>query len=347
MPSISIDTFFACTLMVSVVIIATVSISGTMMTRIGTWKNLNEDSYLRAIADNIVTSTGTPSDWGANSTLTPSEFGLATNPASIGELDADKICRLNPANDYSLSYIDILTASRLPDLAMRISVSQMMNVDVSLVSNNSQTDSTQYTFEISVSQDSGPTASTLHCYVVANNLLQDTYSNTSISGTGYATFLIPNNDNGTAALIVFARADQNPMMTAYAVQTFPHLSDTPSPNDTFLNLSPLNYTLNVATNYLNTTLAEGYALSYAYETSLIQNSNTSYLIPNILDTSSTVLIVTGQNNSDFFAEWTTYPQVPLETGANFTNSETHAFTYLVTIRNTLYKLTLTFGGVNP
>ncbi|MGB8780001.1 MAG: hypothetical protein WCD81_05055 [Candidatus Bathyarchaeia archaeon] len=348
MPSISIDTFFACTFMVSVVIIATVSVTGTMVTRIDSWKNLNEESYLKAIADSILSSAGTPSNWGSDPNVKPEEFGLAAeNLASPGELDLDKVCRLNPQNDFALSYMDILNASRLTDLAMGISISQMMNIDVSLFSNSSQGDSTTYVFRISVSQDSGPTASTLHCYVVARDFLQDQYSNTSTDGTGYASFQVPNDSNGAAALVVFARADQDPMMTAYTVQLFAHLSDEPLPDNTFLDLSPLNNTLHLAMKFPNMTVGDGYAFSYAYQANLVEDSNTSCTIPGILDSSPIVLVVTGLNGSDFFAEWTAYPQIPFQTGADFNDSESHAFSYLVIIRDTLYKLTLSFGGVNP
>jgi len=348
MPSISIDTFFACTLMVSVVIIATVSATGTMMTRIDSWNNLNEESYLKAIADNILSSTGTPSNWGSDPNVKPEEFGLAAeNLANPSELDVDKVCRLNPENDFALSYVDILNASKLPDLAMGISISQMLNIDVSLFSNSTQGDSTTYNFTISVSQDSGPTASTLHCYVVARDFLQDQYSNTSTDGIGYASFQIPNDSNGTAALVVFARAEQDPMMTAYTVQLFAHLSNQPLPDNTFLDLSPLNNTLYLTTKFPNVTVEDGYAFSFAYQANLAEDSNTSCTIPGILDSSPIVLVVTGLNDSNFFAEWTAYPQIPLQTGADFSDSESHAFSYLVTIRDTLYKLTLNFGDMNP
>jgi hypothetical protein len=183
--------------------------------------------------------------------------------------------------------------------------------------------------------------------VIAKDFLQDQYSNTSTDGTGYANFQIPNDSNGTAALVVFARANQDPMMTAYTVQPFTHLSNEPLPDNTFLDLSPLNYTLHLTTKLPNTTLADSYAFSYTYQANLTEDSDTSRTIPGILDSSPIVLVVTGLNGSDFFAEWTAYPQTPFQTGADFKNSESHAFSYLVTIKDTLYKLTLSFGGVNP
>ena len=41
MPSVSIDTFFACTLLVSVAIVATAFLAGTMQTQIGNMQDLN------------------------------------------------------------------------------------------------------------------------------------------------------------------------------------------------------------------------------------------------------------------------------------------------------------------
>jgi hypothetical protein len=109
MPSISIDTFFACTLMVAVVIIATISVTGTMMTRINSWKNLNEETYLRTLYEKILSEQGTPTNWGSNGDIKPSEFGLASNSFQYGTaLDVDKVSRLNPENNFALSYTDIL-----------------------------------------------------------------------------------------------------------------------------------------------------------------------------------------------------------------------------------------------
>ena len=348
MPSISIDTFFACTLMVSVVIIATVSVAGTMMTRINGWKSLNEESYLRAISDNILSNTGEPANWGSDGNVKPDEFGLArSSSSSSNELDLDKICRLNSGNEFSLSYTDILNSSRLTDIAMRISISQIINIAFVLSSNSSQGDSTAYTFTVSVNQDSGPITALLHCYVIARDFLQDEYSNTSANGIGYVSFQMPNASNGTAAFVVFARATQNSMMTAYNVHLFAHLSSEPLPNKTFLDLSPLNYTLNIDAKFSNTTLEDCYALSYDYRTNLTGSSNTSRTVPRTLDNSPIVLVATGLNNSDFFTEWTGYPQIPFETGADFRNSESYVFSYVVIIKDAVYKLTMSFGGMKP
>ena len=78
MPSTSIDTFFACSLLVSVAIIATAFLAGTMQTRIDNFQGSN-NNLLQNIADPIVTSCGIPQEWGRNANITPSSFGLAKN----------------------------------------------------------------------------------------------------------------------------------------------------------------------------------------------------------------------------------------------------------------------------
>ena len=73
MPAISIDTFFACSLIVSVALLATASLAGTMQDRITAMQDLNKEDYLRNIAEHLVTSYGTPVDWGATGAV-PSSF---------------------------------------------------------------------------------------------------------------------------------------------------------------------------------------------------------------------------------------------------------------------------------
>jgi len=98
MPTVSIDTFFACSLIVSVALLATASLVGTMQTKINSLQDLNKDDYLRTIAEHIVTSYGTPVDWGSSSVV-PSAFGLSDSDSShLYELDIDKISRLNSQN---------------------------------------------------------------------------------------------------------------------------------------------------------------------------------------------------------------------------------------------------------
>jgi hypothetical protein len=97
-PTSSIDTFFACSLLVSVAIITTAFLTGTMQTKFNNMQELNQQDYLRNIADYIVTNCGDPTNWGSTNS-TPKSFGLsANNTYRLYELDADKITRLNSLN---------------------------------------------------------------------------------------------------------------------------------------------------------------------------------------------------------------------------------------------------------
>jgi hypothetical protein len=345
MPTISIDTFFACALLVSVALLATASLAGTMQTRIDGMQDLNKQDYLRNAAEQILFSTGTPADWGVGATV-PSSFGLHASGASgVYELDIDKVTRLSSQNSLALSYPQVSNAAQLNNLALGIKLSQILSMTVALSANTTVGDETAYTFMIQVSQSQGLVSARLHCYLVADGFLSDVYNSTSSSGVGYASFQVPNSADGPALLMVFARATFDDRVTAYEAYSFAHLSETPEPNQTFLGLSPLNGTLNVDANDPDAAVNEAYAFSFGYQANLTATSGSTYAIPAFLDKSPTVLVVSGQTSSASFVEWTAYPDVPLQFGANFENSEENVFVYTVTIKGAFYKLTLTFGDV--
>jgi hypothetical protein len=346
MPTVSIDTFFACSLIVSVALLATASFAGTMQIRINSLQDLNKDDYLKTIAEQIVTHVGTPEDWGSSSSTIPESFGLdsSTSPY-LYELDIDKITRLSSQNNYSLSYFQVSQAARLDNLALGISLSQLLTITTQLSGNDTNGDATTYTFTISVSQAQGPINASLHCYVTAKDFLTDVYNTTSSAGVGAVSVQIPNSSAGPALLVVFARASFDERLTAYGVYSFTHLSQEPSPNRTFLGLGPLNYTLNLNPKSPDITIEDSYAFSYAYQSNLTSTSSTTYAIPAFLDKSPIVLVVSGHNDTASFVEWAAYPDIPLEFGANFDNSEKNVFVYTISVKDALYKLTLSFGDV--
>ena len=345
MPAISIDTFFACSLLVSVALLATASLAGTMQDRINGMQDLNKDDYLRNIAEHLVTSHGMPVDWGSAGSV-PSSFGLADSESSyLYALDIDKVSRLNSQNSYSLSYAQASMAGRLNSIALGISVSQMLSITATLSANSSIGDETAYTFKVSVSQTSGPVSATLQCYVATKDSVSAVANATSSAGVGYITFQIPNTSNGPALLVVFARATFDDRITAYEAYSFAHLAQEPAPNHTFLGLSPLNYTLSVEENFPDVTIEHGYAFSYGYQSNLTETSATTYTIPEFVDKSPIVLVTSGVNDTTPFVEWTSYPDIPLDFGSDFENSEQNVFVYTVLIKGALYKLTLSFGDV--
>lgn len=344
MPATSIDTFFACTLIVMVVVVSMAVTTKIVIPYISGLQDLNEEEYLRKIVEHTIVSPGSPVGWGQIKGETPEAFGLARDGSFTYELDSDKVSRLNSQNSYALSYLEMFEALRLENVALRFSFSQIMEISVSLNSNVTEGDSTTYSFNISVSRNQSPMATSLQCYIVANNFFNDTSSSTSSTGQGIVELTIPNDSNGTALLIVFARAAYDSRVTAQEVYAFGHLSSEPSPNNTFLNFSPTSNTLQVDPNVSEVTLETAYELSYGYESTLNSTSNETYTIPNFLDSSPKVLAVTGWNGSSFFIEWTTYPQVPLEMGANFEDAECFSFNYVVIIDEVLYRLNVQCGG---
>jgi hypothetical protein len=343
MPASSIDTFFACTLIVTVVVVSMVATTMIVAPYIGSLHDLNEESYLQKIVDHMIMNSGSPGDWGQNPDSTPDAYGLAEEGSFGYALDRDKVSRLNSSNVYALNYLQVLQALRLEKVAFRIAFSQILDVSVTLTSNETVGASTLYSFNVSVSRDQAPVATSLQCYILADNYLNNTVSSTSSNGEGVVDVEVPNASNGTALLIVFARASYDDRVTAQGAYAFGHLSSEPSPNNTFLSLSPLNSTLQVDPNF-EVSLEDAYQFSYGYDTTLTSISNETYAVPEFLDSSPKILAVTGWNGSIFFIEWVTYPQVPLEIGANFENTECFSFNYLVTIDRAFYRMNVQCGG---
>ena len=347
MPSTSIDTFFACTIIVTVALIATAFLCSTMQTSINSTQNINKDSYLQAIADDIITTPGTPVNWGTSSSV-PADFGLAASSSTTPyELDMDKITRLNSLNSYSLSYFDMENAAKLNNIALGITVSQVMSINIEQTSNSTiGNELISFTFAILTSIDSEPTSASLNCYVVANNYLSNVTESTSDIGVGYVTVQIPSASTDGAMLIMFARASFDDRITSYAIYNFQNSTQESAPSNDILTLTPLNYMLSYTTNSTDLTIQNSYIFSYTYQQNLtpVQDA-TQYPIPRIIDKSPFVMVLCGFNNGTYFQEWTSYPQVPLKAGSSFEDSEQNVFSYIVTINGVLYKVDVSFGDV--
>ncbi len=345
MPTSSFDTFFACTILVAAALIGTAFLASTIQTRIASTEDLNKDSYLKAIADHIITSTGSPADWGANSAL-PVDFGLAeASQTAPYELDIDKISRLNNLNIHSLSYADMENTAKLSNIALGIAVSQIMTLNVSQYSNSTVGGDTSFTFTVSASIDSKPAAATLHCYVAANNYLNEINSAIPDSSVGQVTVQIPDSAADNAVLIVFARASIDDRITSFAIYNFAKSTQESTPSSTELDLSSQNYTLSLNNTLPSITVQEVYLFSYTYQQTLSPIEDSQVSIPKLLDKSPMVLVACSLNGTEYFQEWTAYPQVPLKAGSSFEGSEQNIFSYIVTIDGVLYKLDLSLGDL--
>jgi len=304
------------------------------------------------ISSYMLLSQGTPSDWGKDSSAIPETFGLARYASETPyELDIDKVTRLNSENLYAVNYARLFTSLKMPDVSFRLEIEPVFETRASLTATFEGTNETTYEFEILTQKHGNPVKADLKCYVVAEDYFGTTLVNDS-SSSALVNMTLPNSVGGPALLVVFAKAVNDVGIVSFGVQSFAHNSAESQPRGTYLRLSPLNYTLNVSQRYSETSLSTAYALSFAYDSTmsqtLINTQSSAFAIPHFLDTSPIVTVVTGSNSSLFFEEWSAYPQVPFQTGADFANSPTlsniFSFTYLVTINSALYECTVWLGG---
>jgi hypothetical protein len=346
-PTTSIDTFFACTIIIAAALIGTAFLASTMQTRIEATDDINKQSYLKAIADHLVTNTGSPQNWGT-STSAPSDFGLAQNgPAIPYELDMDKLSRLNSQNLNALSYYDLATSAKLSNMAVSVSLLQILSVGIQLDDSHTEGSNTIATFTIITSVDSQPITASLHCYAVANGFVGAVNGSTSGVGVGSVTAQVPSSSADEALLVVFARATCDDRMTSYGIYSFHDEEQQTTPDNTLLTLSPLNYTLTAATNSSTLTINNGYLLTYIYHQTLPLETANPTPIPKLLDKSPCVIIATGEDDGAGFQQWTSYPQAPFTVGSSFSNSEQNVFSYVVTVKGALYRLSISLGDVPP
>ena len=78
MPATSIDTFFACSLLVILVVSAMATMPRVVSPMLDGLANKNDVERLQQLAQYIVLSTGAPTDWGSIPEVSPTDFGLAS-----------------------------------------------------------------------------------------------------------------------------------------------------------------------------------------------------------------------------------------------------------------------------
>jgi hypothetical protein len=352
MPTISVDTFFACSLMVLLVLSAMATTSKLLYPHINNAVNDNITERYAEVSKYLLLNTGNPSDWGQNCQTIPETFGLAkTDSNSVYDLDVDKVSRLNSENLHAVSYAQIFTVLKMPDVSFRMEIKPIFEVAINLTATLEAENETTYQFEISTEKHGVPIQTELECYAIAENHLE-TNNATASDGKAYVNTTLSNDVKGPAIFVAFAKAVCNSKIVSFGTYTFAHNSAEPKARDTFLRLSPLNYTLTASYIYAGLNLSKTYALTINHCSNLTQttsdNQSATYSLPHFLDSSPTILVVTGWNSTTFFTEWTAYPQIPLETGANFADSITlsNVFTntYTVTINSALYECTVWLGG---
>ena len=352
MPAISVDTFFACSLMVLLVVSGMAASSLLLSPYINGVGNENIAKRYGEIAKYLLLNVGEPQDWGQNSQTIPEAFGLARADSAIPyELDIDKVSRLNGENLYALSYAHIFSILKMSDVSLRIELKPIFEVAIVLLATHPSVNETVYEFEISTNKHGVPVQAELRGYVIVKNYFET--KNAQISdGETHINVTLSNAVEGPALLIIFARSINNSKIVSFGACAFEHNSGEPESNGTFLKLSPLNYSLNALYLCPGITLLDAYALTFGYYSTLTQtassNQSVEYDIPNFVDASPIVLVITGFNSTSFFVEWVAYPQIPLEIGADFTDSMTlsnvFAYRYVVTVNSALYECMVWLGG---
>ena len=353
MPAVSIDTFFACALMIIVVVSAMAGTSKLLSPYLGNPADEAAGRRYREIAQHVLINNGKPENWGQMDETIPKAFGLADpNTYSLYNLDVDKVSRLNSENDYSLRYADMFTSLGFYDVSIKIEIATIFEISINLTATFESATETTYQFEILTQKDGLPVQSSLKSYVVAENYLDATdyaYSN----GEHYQNTTLPNSIKGPALLAVIARSTYNPHAFCFGGYSFGHQSSEPKSLGTYCRLSPLNHTLNARAMDSNVSLSTAYAFTFYHNSTLAQlatsNESVVYEIPQFADVSPVMLVATGWNSTIFFEEWTTYPQIPLHIGANFADAQTlsdvHVYSYLITIASVMYRCIISIGGL--
>jgi hypothetical protein len=352
MPASSIDTILACSIMIILVSSAMAITSITLNPYVNELSHKNDVERYQHLANYILVNPGTPSTWGSTPGVVPSNFGLAlANSSHPYQLDVDKVSRLNGENAYSLTYPQILEAFGVRDVALRIEINSLFDLSADLVSNSTEGNETSYTFEIVTKKSELPISARLSCYVISKDYVDNVASSTPQSGNSSVSVTIPNSANGTALLVSFANVENQ--IVAFNVYSFSHnSSSTPEPNGTFMRLNPINHSLNVSFSYPNEEVlrAQVFTCNYAFEMTQIagDNQTAEYSVPHLLDASPMIMVITGFNGSSTFAEWVSYPQLPIEMGADLSDlgaaAEIVPLTYIVGVDLALYEFTIKFVG---
>jgi len=353
MPTVSLDTLLASSVMICLVLSSMVGVFTAVQPFLKYQTSGYETETSRRLAEYLLLETGSPTDWGVEVNETLISFGLAKENASTPfELDIDKVTRLNGRNRNNLSFLEAFTALNTKDKPFRIIIKPVFNVTVDLSSQTEGASEITYHFNVSTKRSNLPVAASFKCYAVIGDYVTSNSSSTSNLGEGSTAVSLPKSLNGTALLVIFAKIE--PKILSYAVHTFAHNSGSP-PNQagSYATLSPLNYILRADLTSTSNRILYAKIFTYDYSFNLTETQNTSttqyFTIQKILDESPMILVGTGLNasSSEYFSEWVSYPQIPLDFGLDFTGryhlADALSSRFLVTINSATYECKIIFG----
>jgi hypothetical protein len=345
-PTSSIDTFFACSVILAAALISTIFVGSTLQLQINDSQNINKQSYLKALADNIMAGSGTPANWGTTNTI-PSNFGLATSSSLSGsEVDINKINRLGGS---SLSYSELATSSNLYNIAFGLKISQILEIEIQQLSNNTENSLITFALAISTSINSRPASTSLRAYLETNNFLTAFSNNTLEDGKCKLSVEISKIDVNDALLVVFAQSTFDCRITSFAIYNFNSSTQEFTPDDKILSINgPINGQLNWTSNSSSLKIENGEIFTYGYVQNVsVPQGGTYCSLPIIIDPSPQIIVLNGQINGNHFQTWTSNPRIPLQIGSNFNQSERNIFSYLSTLKGNLYKIEISFGDPLP
>ncbi len=352
MPTVSVDTFFACSLMIIAVLSAMAATSKILNPYVQNYESPNLEKKYREVSKHLLLYAGEPTSWGRDSQTEPGSFGLAEEGYEFPyKLDVDKVSRLNSENVFAIDYFDVQEALGLPDTSLELEIKPIFDVSVSLTRTFAGALDTTYEFQVITKKDGALVPAYLKCYLIANND-SDSIEPSFSTGSLFVNVTISNGLSGPGLLVVFARHASNSSAVSFGTCQFEHGSSALFPNGTFLRLSPLNRTLNVSVIHPGTDLSNVYALTFDYNSTLAQtqssNESAEYLIPRFIGSSPIVIVSTGWNSTAPFAEWVSYPQVRLRFGASLSGSHSlsnvYVYTYTVILDSVSYECTIWLGG---
>lgn len=347
----ALDTLLACSIMVIVTLAA---MSGTATTiqpyQLDSSKPY-EAKFKAELAEQILLDSGQPSNWGIETDRQVIRFGLALENSHLPyELDMEKIARLDENNNHHLD-LKTITSSLAPESRiLGISLKPLFEIDASLISQTLNGEEKEYTFHVDVMKSGLPVSASLRSYTVLNDylIISEAYN---ISNSIDFSVRLPNSLNGTALLIIFARAEPN--VTSFTVLTFKHnMMNEPQRKGTFLKMSLENHVLNVESfdSSIGVDRVRIFTLNYFFNLTRISNrEETEFNVPNISNSGPMILVASGSNGSLQFNEWTSQPLLPLNFGLSSSESgstNTMSYRFIVSIDSTLYECHITLGDVD-
>lgn len=352
MPTISIDTFFACSLMVLVVLSAMAITAKITYPWIYAAGDSEVNERYRAIAEHILLSAGDPKNWGEIGEQ-PTIFGLANHGCEgiIYDLDPDKVSRLNYENIYALTYGQLFESLNMPDVSLRIEILPIFETKVNLTRIMTFTNGAVYEFKVTTIKDGAYVPVWLQYYTIADCFIINSGVKYS-TGTTNFNVTIPYSLRGPALLVVLSKSVYNTRIASFNVYPFQHAGSEPKPKGSFMRISPLNSTLYAWAVKSGLSDLNAYALAFNYTMKLTQKTsnglNMTYNIPKLYESSPIVLVVAGRTLTESFIEWTVYPQVPVCIGIDYADCKNlvnfYAYSYFVTVESCIYQCRVWLGG---